>query len=379
MKEAMLPVELRIDENYKLRNLEGECLMARQLFLEGGEAVAEAAISVGCRFFASYVITPTTEIFEHMAKRMPEVGGHCMVPESEIAAVSMVWGAGAAGARAMVASTSTGISLMQESFAELPSAEVPCVIVSMSRISLQGDYYQICKGGGHGDYHLIVLAPETGQECVDLTRLAFHLADKYRHPVVLLGDHVLTHTRESVLFTDEPEMPLPPKTWAASGAKGRERNIVSFMSFERKIDMRPKWRSIEANETQAESWLMKDADFAVVAYGTAARFSRPAIQQARESGIKVGLIRPITLWPYPTAQIAEAAENVKGFLVVELNYGQMVDDVKLAVNGKKPVSWFGKGMNDPSALFTGFGSVISSDEILGEIRKLASAGKEALL
>lgn len=350
--------------------------MAKRMFLEGGEAVAEAAIGAGCRFFASYVITPTTEIFEHMAKRMPEVGGYCMVPESEIAAVSMVWGAGAAGARAMVASTSTGISLMQESFSELPRAEIPCVLVNMSRFSLQGDYFQVCKGGGHGDYYLMVLAPETVQDCVDLTRLAFHLSDKYRHPVVLLGDHVLTHTREAVDFDDEPEETLPPKTWAATGAIGREPNVVNFMKG---LDMRSKWRTIVANETRVESWLMEDADYAVVAYGSAARFSRPAIRQAREAGIKVGLIRPITLSPYPTEAIALAAEKVKQFLVLELNWGQMVQDVRLAVNGKKPVSWYGKGENDASSLFSGFGAIFSSDDVLVEINKLASAGKEALV
>ncbi len=375
--------------------------MTTRMLLEGGEAVGEAAIRAGCRFFASYVITPTTEIFEYMAKRMPEVGGHCMVPESELAAVNMVWGAATAGARAMVASTGTGISLMQESFSELTRAQIPCVLVNMSRGSLQGDYFQACKGGGHGDYHFPVLAPETVQEAADLTRLAFHLADKYRTPVMVLGDHVLTHTREAVEFTDESEEPLPPKTWAITGAKGREPNILTYsgiigtwvgigqnlqrmnaeMNAEqvRALGVRQKLQSIVADEVRAESWLMDDADYAVVAYGTAARFSRPAIIEARAEGIKVGLIRPITLWPYPAGVIAEVAERVKRFLVVELNWGQMVEDVKLAVNGKRPVSWFGKGAGDDSELFSGFGTIISSDEILGEIKKMALAREEAIV
>ena len=363
--------------------------MGRRLFLEGGAAVAEAAITAGCRLFASYVITPTTEIFEYMAKRMPEVGGYCMVPESELAAVNMVYGAGAAGARAMVASTSTGVSLMQENFCEMTRAEIPCVFVNMSRLALQADYFQSCKGGGHGDYHMIVLAPETVQEAADLTRLAFHLADKYRNPVMLLGDHVLTHTRETVEFTDEPEDPLPPKTWAATGAKGRDRNIVTYQhgppedfngqvtALPMGMDFTPKWRSMEGNEVRVESWLMEDADYAVVCYGTVARFSRPAIKQARAEGIKVGLIRPISLWPYPYSAINKAAQRVKRFLVFELNCGQMVEDVKLAVNGKRPVSWFGKGVGDSSSLFTGFGAIFSSEDILNNIKKLASPGKEA--
>jgi 2-oxoglutarate/2-oxoacid ferredoxin oxidoreductase subunit alpha len=330
------------------------------VLLEGSHAIAEAAIRARCRFYAGYPITPSTEILEYMSARMPEVGGVCMNAESELEAINMVWGAAGCGVRAMIASTGQGISLMQESFAELANAEIPCVIVNMMRG--QGDYYQATRGGGHGDYRHIVLAPHTVQEAVELVGLGFHLADRWRLPVVLLGDFVLGHTSEAVEFRPRDERDLPPKTWAATGAAGRPALNVTPLGAPTKLRLDPgahhtqlagKYPRIAAAEARAETELPDDADVAVVAFGSPARFLRYAVHVCRERGLRVGFVRPITLWPFPDAAIAASASRVRAIGVWEQNAGQMIDDVRLAVAGRVPVVPLGGISHDHSGFGVG--------------------------
>ena len=333
--------------------------MARQM-MKGNEAIAEAAVQAGCRFFFGYPITPQNEIPEYMSARLPEVGGAFVQAESEVAAINMVYGAAGTGARVMTSSSSPGISLKQEGISYIVGAQLPCVIVNIVRGGpglgsiqpAQSDYFQATRGGGHGDYYMPVLAPASVQEAVELTQRAFDIADQYRTPVMLLGDGIIGQMMEPVEMPEYQPRPLPEKTWAATGewkeGCGRDRAIINSLYIEPDVCEKHnemlfgRYAEITKNETMVATEMMDDAEIAVVAYGTTARIALTAVRRAREQGVKVGLIRPITLWPFPSETIAEAAKHVKHFVTVEMSMGQMVQDVRLAVNGKAPVSFYGR-------------------------------------
>lgn len=346
--------------------------------MKGNEALAEAAVRAGCRFFFGYPITPQNEIPEYMSWRLPEVGGHFIQAESEIAAINMVYGAGGAGARAMTSSSSPGVSLKQEGISYMAAAGVPGLIVNMVRGGpglggiqpAQSDYYQATRGGGHGDYRTIVFGPANGQEMVDVVGKAFNLADHYRMPVVILGDGMLGQMMEPVVLP-EPVDPatLPPKPWATTGAKGRAPICVNSLYLNAakceamNIDLSAKYAEITAKEQMAEI-AYPGSSFYVVAYGTTSRICRMAVQEARSQGLSVGLLRPITLWPFPADSIEKVIGEAKGFLTVEMSQGQMVDDVRLVMAGRVPVSFYGRSG----------GSVPSSDEVLSQIQKMVKGG-----
>ena len=333
--------------------------MARQM-MKGNEAIAEAAVQAGCRFFFGYPITPQNEIPEYMSARLPEVGGAFVQAESEVAAINMVYGAAGTGARVMTSSSSPGISLKQEGISYIVGAQLPCVIVNIVRGGpglgsiqpAQSDYFQATRGGGHGDYYMPVLAPASVQEAVELTQRAFDIADQYRTPVMLLGDGIIGQMMEPVEMPVYQPRNLPEKTWAATGewkeGCGRDRAIINSLYIEPDVCEKHnemlfgRYAEITKNETMVATEMMDDAEIAIVAYGTTARIALTAVRRAREEGIKVGLIRPITLWPFPSDTIAEAAKHVKHFISVEMSMGQMVQDVRLAVNGAAPVSFFGR-------------------------------------
>jgi len=326
--------------------------------LSGNEALAEGAIRVGCRFFYGYPITPQGELFEYMARHLPEVGGTFLQSESEIAAISMIYGTAAAGKRVMTASSGPGISLMQEGLSHLAAAQLPCLIVNVMRAGpglgrvrpSQADYLQATRGGGHGDYRVIVLAPASAQEMSDLAFEAFTLADKYRNPVMILCDGMLGQMMEPVDLADptDPNQ-LPPKPWAVTGAKGRRRNLVLAAPYTDdelialNLELKSKYASIEAQEARWESQFLDDAELALVAFGTSARISEDAVLKARMEGLKVGLIRPITLWPFPRQAFNALQKKIKAYLVVEMNAGQMLEDVLLAKRGDVPAFHFGLG------------------------------------
>jgi len=329
-----------------------------KILLSGNEALAEAAVRAGCKRYFGYPITPQNEIPEYMSRRLPEVGGTFVQAESEIAAINMVFGASAVGDRAMTSSSSPGISLMQETLSYLAAAELPAVIVNMQRggpglgniAPSQADYFQAVKGGGHGDYKLLVYAPASLQEVVNLTVLAFEKADEYRTPVMILGDGVIGQMMEPVELPEITPKRIE-KPWALTGAEGRPGNVIRslFMlpgedgMLERhNYKLKIKYDRMKENEVMHESVHMEDAEIAIVAFGTAARIARTAVSIARSQGIKVGLIRPITLFPFPEEVIAAAAERVEHILVAEMNMGQMVEDVRLAVNGRTGVSFYGR-------------------------------------
>jgi 2-oxoglutarate ferredoxin oxidoreductase subunit alpha len=353
--------------------------MAEKVLITGNEAAAEAAIRAGCRFYYGYPITPQNELIGHMALRMHEVGGTFIQAESELAAISMVFGTAAAGARAMTSSSSPGISLKQEGISYMAGAELPAVIVNVQRAGpglgdispAQSDYFQATKGGGHGDYHCIVLAPHTVQEFADLMYDAFDLADIYRTPVIVLADGLLGQMMEPVEFHEPPKRPLPPKPWALTGAKGRPRNIVkSFYPVKGDLEefnkkLQQKYALIRRMEPRTQEVDVKGAEILLVAYGTSARMCREAMCAAKALGLKLGLIRPITLWPFPTEIIRRAAAKARAILVVEMSAGQMVEDVRLAVEGRCRVEFFGR---------TG-GAVPTSAEILDAARGLLGANK----
>jgi 2-oxoglutarate ferredoxin oxidoreductase subunit alpha len=335
----------------------------------GNEAMAESAIQAGCDAYFGYPITPQNEVSAYMSKRMAEVGRVFIQSESELAAINMVFGASATGKRAMTSSSSPGISLMQEGMSYLAAAELPSVIVNVMRggpglgniAPSQGDYFQSVKGGGHGDYHCIVFGPSGVQELVDIIPLAFDLADLYRIPAIILADGILGQMMEPIEIKKNSKLnppyvgrvktqnsKLPKKDWALTGADGRKQNIVRSLWLadgaveQHNYDLQAKYRQIEKNEIRCEQYKVDDADVIVVAYGIAARIVRGAIEKARELGIKVGLIRPITLWPFPSEQINKAADELRIFLVIEMSCGQMVEDVRLAIAGKAPVVFWGR-------------------------------------
>jgi 2-oxoglutarate ferredoxin oxidoreductase subunit alpha len=332
--------------------------MAKELW-KGNEAIAEAAIKAGCRYFFGYPITPQNEIPEYMSLRLPQVGGVFLQAESEVAAINMVYGGAGSGARVMTSSSSPGISLKAEGISYIAGAELPCVIVNIVRGGpglggiqpAQSDYYQATKGGGHGDYRLIVLAPSSVQEAVDLTQEAFDLADLYRMPVMIMGDGMIGQMMEPAEFKPVAKRELPAKDWATTGTGGkREPNIINSLFIDpqecenHNIKLFKKYDEITAKETRVENYNVEGAEIVFVAYGTTARIVRNAISKLEKEGIKAGMIRPITLWPFPTEAIEAAANqaSVKAFLSVEMSMGQMVDDVKIASNGKKPVHFYGR-------------------------------------
>ncbi|MCJ7513350.1 MAG: 3-methyl-2-oxobutanoate dehydrogenase subunit VorB [Anaerolineales bacterium] len=326
--------------------------------LEGNVAFAEAAVRAGCEAYFGYPITPQTEALEHMSRRLPELGRVFLQAESEVAAINMVYGAASAGARVMTSSSSPGVSLMMEGLSYIAGSEVPVVLVDVMRggpglgniAPSQGDYNQIVKGGGHGDYRPIVLAPATVQELIDLTYEAFDLAEKYRCITIVLADGNLGQMMEPAELP--PMRPVrrveDRPAWALTGAKGRAPNAISSIYidpaeeevFNRKLQA--KQAEIEAREVRTRELCLDDAELAVVAFGTAGRIAQSAVKTAREAGVRVGLLRPISLYPYPYQRIRELASQVKGMLVVEMNSGQMLDDVRLAVEGRVPIRFYGR-------------------------------------
>lgn len=329
--------------------------------LKGNEAIAEAAIQAGCRFFFGYPITPQNQIPEYMSKRMPQVGGCFLQAESEVAAINMVYGAAGAGGRVMTSSSSPGISLKQEGISYIVGAELPCVIVNMVRggpglgsiQASQGDYNQATKGGGNGDYHLITYAPASIQEAINIFGFAFDKAEKYRVPVLFLADGIMAQMMEPVEMPEMVEYKVDPekKPWAATGwkpgddpAKRAVINSLYINTEELTVhnnNLQAIYREIEKNEVMYEAYMTEDADYIITAFGTVARIAKSAVNELREKGIKVGLFRPITVWPFPYKELKEAAVNAKAVLDVEANEGQMLIDVKLALNGTKPVEYFG--------------------------------------
>ncbi len=349
--------------------------MAEKTLMKGNEAIAEAALRAGCRHFFGYPITPQTELAAYMARKMPKIGGTYLQAESEIAAINMLYGASAAGVRAMTSSSSPGISLKTEGISYMAGADLPGVIVNIQRGGpglgsiqpSQSDYFQATRAMGHGDFFLPVYAPSTVQEMADLTFIAFDVADKYRTPVVILGDGMLGQMMEPVVMPEaiDPST-LPAKEWAASGHAGnRHHNVINSLQldpqklYEDNVRRFQTYEEIKRDEARCETYRTEDADIVVAAFGAAARIVRSAVNQAREEDIRAGLFRPITLWPYPVQALRELTP--KAFLTVELNMGQMVEDVRLAVEGAAPVSFFGK-----------CGGVLPTpDEVLLEIKKIA--------
>lgn len=329
--------------------------------MKGSEAIAEAAIRAGARFFFGYPITPQTEIPEYMSARMPEVGGCFLQAESEVAAINMVYGAASTGARVITSSSSPGVSLKQEGISYCAGAQLPCVILNVMRggpglgsiQASQGDYNQAVKGGGNGDYHLITYAPSSIQEAINIFSFAFDKAEKYRVPVLFLADGIMAQMMEPVEMPEMVDFKVDPekKPWAATGWKPGDdpakRAVINSLYINTEDltvhnnHLQATYREIEKNEVMYEAYLCEDADYVITAFGTVARIAKSAINELRAQGIKVGLFRPITVWPFPYKELAEAAKNAKALLDVEANEGQMLQDVKLAINGAKPVEYFG--------------------------------------
>ncbi len=351
--------------------------MAEKSLMKGNEALAEAALRAGCKCFFGYPITPQTEIAAYLSKRMPKVGGVFLQAESEVAAINMVYGCAGSGIRCMTSSSSPGISLKSEGISYIAGADLPCVIIDVMRGGpglggiqpSQADYYQITKGVGHGDYNIIVLAPSTVQEMADSVTKAFDLADKYRMPAVVLADGLLGQMMEPVAF-DDAEIVMSDaskKPWAANGhGNKRNHNIINSLYLQAPelektiVDRYERYAEIEKNETVAVSDYCEDADIVVVAYGSTARLAKSAVDEARKQGIKAGAFRPVTLWPFPKNELNDAVKNAKKVLVVEMSMGQMIDDVKLAINCSKPVEFFGR---------TG-GVIPAPAEILAKIKEM---------
>lgn len=324
--------------------------MPQRTLMGGNIAVAEGAILAGCRAYFGYPITPQNDLLEHMARRMPEVGGVFLQTESELAAINMVYGAAASGVRAMTSTSSPGFSLQQEGISYMAGSETPAVIANIMRSGpglgniggAQGDYMQCTRGGGHGDYTLVCLAPSTVQEMMDLTMLAFELADKYRNPVIVMADGFLGQAMEPVIIRD-PVKQLPEKKWAITGAKGRPKNLIN--SFEMNPVDHParikllleKWERMRIQEVRYEGLQLEDAAVVLVAYGSAARSAFSAMKSAREKGLKVGLMRPITVMPFPYQPLADLAEKGCKFIVAEMSGGQMLEDVRMAVGNENEV------------------------------------------
>lgn len=353
----------------------------KRVLMKGNEVIAEAALRAGCRNYFGYPITPQTEVMHYMAKKMVQIGGNFVQAESEVSAINMVYGAAAAGARVLTSSSSPGISLKQEGISYIAGAELPAVVVNIVRAGpglggiqpAQSDYFQATKGGGHGDYRNLVIAPASVQELYELTVEAFNLADKYRMCVMILGDGTLGQMMEPVAFRDVEPIVTVEKPWACTGRGDRaDHNTVTSIYIDpdvleaKNVELQEKYAYIEKNEVLYEAYGLEDAEIVITAFSTCSRICKNVIRQAAEIGIKVGMIRPITLWPFPTEIISKTADmpNVKAFLDVELNAGQMVEDVRLAVSGKKPVYFHGRmGGNLPT-----------QKEILDKIVEISKGG-----
>lgn len=343
--------------------------------MRGNEAIGEEAIRAGCRFYAGYPITPQNEIFEYMAKRLPPAGGTFLQCESEVAGINMIWGAACTGTRAMTSSSGPGISLMSEGLSSLAAGELPCVIVDVTRAGpglgrispAQSDYRQVTKGGGHGDYHTIVLGPSSTQEMAEMTMLAFYLADYYRNPVIILIDGMLGQMMEPVDFDLVRPLAAIAKPWALRGKGSGPRKMVYAAPFDDlglialNEKLVAKYREIEEKEQRWEEVSMEGAWLVVTAFGSAARAALDAVQAARAEGIAVGMIRPITLWPFPRRAFAKIRDTARVFLDVEMNAGQMQEDLERIVGPDFPIHHLGQGG----------GKIIYPDEVLEEIRKLA--------
>ncbi len=339
-------------------------MMSEKVLMKGNEAIAEAAMRAGCLYYFGYPITPQSEIPEYMAKQLPKRGGVFLQAESEIAAINMVYGAAACGVRSMTSSSSPGFSLKQEGLSYIATAELPCLVVNVQRGGPglgtiqpgQADYFQATKGGGHGDYRLLVLAPNSVQEMFDLTILGFDLADKYRMPALLLADGALGQMMEGVNMEVEQQAPVE-KPWAVTGRNGRaELNVVKTLSFdqdtleEHNRNLKEKYALLSKNEVRFEKMYTEDATLVLVAYGISARIAKSAMMKARAEGLKVGLFRPITLYPFPAEELFQLAQTTQGFLVTELSTGQMLEDVERVTRCQKPVHFHGRtGGNIPTA------------------------------
>ena len=344
-----------------------------KILMSGNEAIAQGALQAGCSFYAGYPITPQNELIAYMAKHMPKTNGVFIQAESELAAINMVYGASAAGARSMTSSSSPGVSLKQEGISYIAGAQLPAVIVNIMRggpglgniAPAQSDYFQATRGGGHGDYHLIVLAPGSVQEAYDLTQASFDLADKYRIPVMILGDGILGQMMEPVEISTAKIKAAIAKPWALCGCLGRKPNIVKSFFLregaleEANLKRQKQYELIKKKEALFESLFLDDAKVVIVAYGTMARITKSVISQLRPLGKKIGLIRPITLWPFPEAAFKFKNKKIK-YLVVEMSYGQMLEDVKLTVNGRQSVEFLGRSG----------GGVPSEKEIINRINKI---------
>jgi 2-oxoglutarate ferredoxin oxidoreductase subunit alpha len=331
-------------------------MAGKKILMCGNDACGEGAVMAGCTFYAGYPITPQNELTAYMAKRMVEINGTFIQAESETAAINMVFGAAVAGARAMTSSSSPGVSLKQEGISYLAACELPCVIVNIQRggpglgniAPAQGDYFQSVKGGGHGDYKVIVLAPSSVQELLEHTFTAFNLADKYRNPALILGDGLLGQMMEPVELEGRRQILKVEKPWTLTGCKGRAPNVIKSLLLgdgaleEHNKKLQAKYNTIKATEVRAQSFNIADSDLILVAYGSVARTAKAAMSKARAKGLKVGLVRPITLWPFPAKLLEEAAGRTKKFLVVEMSAGQMVEDVMLSVKGKAEVDFYGR-------------------------------------
>ena len=349
--------------------------MAKEL-LEGNAAIAEAAIRAGLEAYYGYPITPQTEVLEHLSERMPEEGRVFLQAESEVAAINMVYGAAGAGVRTMSSSSSPGISLMQEGISYIACSEVPVVLINIMRGGpglgnvqpSQADYFQAVKTAGHGDFHMIVLAPSNVQEAIDHVVLAFDLADKYRTIAMVVADGAIGQMMEPAELPPMRPLRRPEDrpSWALTGAKGRAPNLINslYLGAENleviNLHLQAKLKKIAENEVRWKEYETEDADVLLVAFGTVGRVCQSVVREAREKGIKVGLLRPVTLWPYPSVPLTRLAQQVRGMLVVEMNAGQMLEDVRLAVEGRCPVEFYGR-MGGPIPL---------PDEILAELEKV---------
>ncbi len=352
--------------------------MARQ-FMKGNDAIIMGALAAGCRSYYGYPITPASEIAHSAATHFPALGGVFIQAESEVSAINMVYGTAGMGYRTMTASSSPGFSLKQEGLSYIAGAELPCVVVNIVRAGPglgniapeQADYFQITKGGGHGNYRLIALAPNSAQEMCDLTMLAFDLADKYRNPSCIMADGITGQMMEVVDIPEPKPVPFDHTSWAARGDAETRNNLISSIFLEpedlerHNFKLDDKYKDIAKNEVLFEEYKTDDAELLVVAYGVVSRIVYSTIDQAREQGLKVGLLRPITVWPFPSDAIRAHAEKVKNILAIELSTGQMVEDVQLAVEGRCPVHFYGRSG----------GMVPGGKEILEQYQKIMAGGQ----
>ncbi|MGL4730377.1 MAG: 3-methyl-2-oxobutanoate dehydrogenase subunit VorB [Clostridium sp.] len=356
--------------------------MADKILMKGNEAIGEAAIQAGCKCFFGYPITPQTEISAYLSRKMPKIGRVFLQAESEVAAVNMVYGAAGTGVRCMTSSSSPGISLKAEGISYIAGAELPCVIINIVRGGpglgsiqpAQSDYFQATKGGAHGDFNMPVFAPASIQEMVDLIQDSFDVADMYRTPVMVMGDGMLGQMMEPVEFKEREQKQLPEKTWAANGLHGRKQhNVINSLYLkpeqleEHNKHLQEKYAKIKENEVRYEMFNCdRENDLVLVAYGTTSRICKNVVKMAEKEGIKLGLVRPITLWPYPKVAFDKTVDSTKhGYLAVELSCGQMVEDVKLSVEGKKPVDFFGRSG----------GMVPTPEEILNKVKEIVGGAK----